>query len=614
MAKTALDFTELHKIALLSKAAGETFPRAKKARGRSLTALPYKYGMHLGNWTDGGSPGLERELKATLPSSVLFMDNVKGAPLQLQLERLAADGVYPILKYRPYFLPDGGISPAAIEGYAHGAVIRFRDEYLPHPLIRQAYEEGRFIVKLFNETNIGGEGFARGRAGFAPALAAWKQARSIFKNFFPKTKFISICNTPGNDDMWFTGDAQALPYWYHGPQAAKANPTQAEITAAIASCPFREMFELCDYIGIHVYANLTSTVSGNLQTWYSRRHEQALKFLGPYIAQGKKMIISECDMGYDDGQDARARDFVWWMRNIVGTNPAILTVSHWWNSDDGEGAITWEKHQTRKGGEFRPIVNAIRDYRADTSGEVPPVEPPPIEPPVTPPPTLPPRVMVDMPTYTTIQDAVVPAGQKFWRIVRAERRRDVPNNNLHHIYHTEPHDRAVMMRIKRKTVGDTLPPIPHDKPLNEPAANFGMNGQGNKYDAWVEGLGVTLSDRAIDCQMPVNQHESYYFTWELVTMPSAETLPTSLETALWFACEAAQIPVNRTFALPKALIATSQSMGDNGLGVDVVTGEVTVTHDGVRYKAQMAQRFSDNLKVMAYCRDGDWSNVRVVRK
>jgi len=609
MAKISLDFTDLHRIALLSKEAGEALPRVKKARGRDLSALPYKYGHHWGNWTDGGSAGLERELEATLPSSALFMDNVKGAPLQLQLERLAAKGVYPILIYRPYFIPSSGIGGAAIENYANGAVIRFRDEYLPHPLIRKAYDEGRFVAKLFNETNIGGEGFARGRAGFADALRCWKQARAIFQNAFPKTKQMSIANTPGNDDVWFTGDVQNAPYWYHGPQAAKANPTQAEIQAAIASCPFKEMFELCDYIGIHVYANLTSTVSGNLQTWYSRRHEQALKFLGPYIAQGKKMIISECDMGYDDGQEARARDFVWWMRNIVGTNPAILTVNHWWNSDDGEGAITWEKHQTRKGGEFRPVVNAIKDYRADTSGQVPPVDPP-TEPPTTPP-TTPPREVINQPAWVSFVEPTVAVNAEYFELTRFRFVDEAEAQGKVNIFILDPHNPNLRIRVTNTGTG-TVAEIPLNKPAGEPAANVPMFGIGNVYD--VEMLGLP-SVKVKGMQLPGNRHVFYELTFaKRVKQGTPPPPPNTLETALWTACEAVQIPVNRTFALPKALIATSQSLGDNGLGLDVVCPEVTVTHEGLRYKAQMGQRWSDNFKALAYCRDGDWNNVRVIRK
>jgi len=171
------DLERMAEIAMQSLLAGEVLGEIAQTRG--VSSATYKFGMHLGNWTDGGSAGLEREMEATHPTSVLFMDNVKGEPLNLQLSRLKARGVKPLLIYRPYFNPTGGTSGAVIEGYANGAAIRMRDEYLPHPVIAEAYHEGRFIVKLFNETNIGGEGFARGRAGFADALRCWKQARGL---------------------------------------------------------------------------------------------------------------------------------------------------------------------------------------------------------------------------------------------------------------------------------------------------------------------------------------------------------------------------------------------------------------------------------------------------
>ena len=356
-----LDLERMAEIALLSKAAGEALPEIEAA-ARGMT-VPYKYGMHLANWFNGDSPGLRREVEATLPVSITFLDNVKGEGLNPQVEILHSRGVKPFLIYRPYFIPNNGANPAIVEGYANGAVIKMREDYFRYPLIRQAYDEGRFIVKLFNETNIGGEGFARGRAGFAPALHYWKQARGVVKAAYPNAKILSLCNTPGNDDVWFTGDARNQPYWYHGPEAAKANPTQADITAAIASCPFREMFQLCDYIGIHVYANIRSTVDGDLQTWYSRRHEQALKFLTPYIQQGKKMIINEWDLGYDEGKAYRAEAVVYGLNQIVGLNDAILCVNHWWNADKNEGAFTWDKHRTREDGTLLPVVHAVKAFR-----------------------------------------------------------------------------------------------------------------------------------------------------------------------------------------------------------------------------------------------------------
>lgn len=598
------DLERMMEIALASLEAGEALPEVTLSR--TMEAVPYKYGMHLGNWTDGGSGGLEREMEATLPGSALFMDNVKGQPLQLQLERLARKGVKPILIFRPYFDPRHGNAGAAVENYANGAVIRLRNEYLVHPLIQEAYEQGRMIIKLFNETNIGGEGFARGRAGFADALRCWKQARSIVKTALPTMKFMSIANTPGNDDVWFTGDVQNATYWYHGAEAAKANPTAVEIQAAIASCVFREMFQLCDVIGIHVYAQDERQTRGDLQTWYARRHEQALKFLAPYINAGKKMIISEWDCGYDqqpNPQQARAELCVHFLAVIVGPNDAILTTNHWWNSDDGEGAITWEKHQTRKGGELRPVVNAIKGFR---EGALPPVDPEDPDEPEEPevPEGLPPRVLVDLPDFVSITEANVAPGEKFWRAVRVERRRGDANGGQRHIYHWQPHNGAVTMVVGVEDTPVVLR-IPHDKPANEPAANHPMDGGGNRYWSRVEGLGIQKSDQINGMRMFQNQHESFHITWELVTMPTPETpQPSDWQSAMMDRLDAVQlekgIRLNPNAGIQKIIFAQ---------GFVPVVGEIPFTHpDKTLPATQKAERLTDSAK-----RYYTWSPTEGVR-
>ncbi len=507
-------------VALESLAAGEALSDVEATR--DIEAVPYKYGMHLPNWMNGNTEGFRREVEATLPISLTFLDNVKAEGLMVPLAVLEAKGVKPYLVYRPYYRTDEGINPALVEGYANGAVIRMRDDYFQLPFVRQAYEEGRFIVKLFNETNIGGEGFARGRAGFADAQRYWKQARAVVKANYPKSKIISLCNTPGNDDVWFTGDQQNAPYWYHGAEAAKPNPTPAEIRAAIQSCPFREMFELCDVIGIHVYAPTTRSVSGDLQTWYSRRHEQALKFLTPYTAAGKKMIINEWDMGYDDGQEARAKAVVFALETIIGPNDAILFVNHWWNGDDNEGAGTWEKHQTRKGGQFRPVVDAIAAFRAgstpfttpdepgDSDGSPEPEvmnQPQPMEESTHP--QLSGASDIRLPGWCTVERAAVRPGQSYWHLKRAYWQDSDESGGTHHIYALKPHDPTVTMVVTWDNHTDR---VALEKPENEPAGNYPLFGA--VYSARLEGRGLAISDEVTGMKLPQNQHVSYFLEWE----------------------------------------------------------------------------------------------------
>lgn len=577
------DLERMLAIAAISAAAGEALPEIETFARGELVAVPYKYGMHLPNWFNGDSPGLRREVEATLPISLTYLDNVKGEGLDPQIEILHRNGVKPVLVFRPYFRPDDGVNPAIVEGYAQGAVTRMRDDYLQHPLIRQAYDEGRFIVKFFNETNIGGEGFARGRAGFVEALRYWKQARAIMKAAYPKARILSLCNTPGNDDVWFSGDTANAHYWYHGPEAAKANPTQAEINRAVQTCLFREMFELCDDIGTHVYANTRETVEGNLATWFSRRHEQALKFLQPYISAGKRLIINEWDMGYDDGQEYRARGVAYALEHIIGPNDAILFVSQWWNGDKGEGSFAWDKHRTREDGVLLPVVHAVAAFRAGASlpdnpggtggtggagGEQPTGE-------------------IRLPEWVRVDRAVVPVGQKYWQLKQAYWQDSHESGGTHHIYALNPHDGAVEMLVKWGTATDR---VKLEKPQSEPAGNYAMFGA--EYSAQLEGRGVTLSDKVSGMKMPQNQHVSYFLEWELATKEGEVPVPTDWKTALMDNLDAAQlskgIRLNPNAAIQKVIFAQ---------GFVPVVGEVPFVHPDKSLPAtQKAERLADNAK------------------
>jgi hypothetical protein len=592
-------------IAEEALAAGEVL--AEEPGFRGMEQVPYKYGHHLPNWFNGFSDGYKREVEATLPISLTFLDNVKGEGLVQAVDLLHRNGVKPWLVFRPYFRPDDGVNPAIVEGYANGAVIRMRDDYFQHPLLKQAYDEGRFIVKLFNETNIGGEGFPRGRAGFADALRYWKQARNVVKAAYPNAKIVSLCNTPGNDDVWFRSDLERAHYWFHGPEAAKPNPTPAEIQAAIESCLFREMFLLCDIIGTHVYANLRSTVTGDLKTWYAYRYKQYLKFLTPYLNAGKKVIINEWDLGYDDGQEYRAEAVVFGLAEIVGPDDAILFVNHWWNGDDNEGAATWEKHQTRKGGQFRPVVNAIKHFREN--GTVPNIPPPDPEEPEepedpTPTPTPPEREVINKPEWVTFIEPVVPPGAEYWELTRFEFWDEAQSQGKQNIYILDPHDPALKIKVENYGAGQTW-----EQALDKPAPewnNVPMWGIGNKYQVSMAGLpGVAVRGM----ELRGNRHICYLLTFAKRRKQEAPTPPASTLRTLLLAEAERRIAIefNPNAGLQKVIFA-----GD----LDQFTPnspEFWITHEGKAYVAQRAENGRGRVRVY-YSLAGDWDNVKYVER
>lgn len=539
---------DVMRVALKSRQAKQAFAPIEEdlltVEGRGLEAVQYKYGMHYGNWTDGFSDRLLAEILETLPVAILFMQNVKPSAVERHLVELAKKGVFPTLIFRPYFNPEPGINNDTVQDYADGVVILLRDGYLKvnndglpyYPNITKAYNEKRFVMKLFNELNIGGEGVPRGRAGFAAGLWAWRTARATVNAAYPKTLHVSVCNTPGNDDVYFKGDKVNDVYWYHGPEAAKENPTQAEINRAVQTAAMRQMFEEADFIGIHVYAQNEAQTKGNLATWYGRRHEQAIKFLQPYINAGKKIIISESDAGYDepgDTQQRRAELFSWWLVNVVGKNPAIAFTILWWNSAGNEGAATWRKHETRnEDGSFRPIVGAVKNVRAgatlpDTGGGNQPGGG------TTPPPTggntmetevifhgKPGEVMPDWIQIrkATARNPNLGPGSQYWRLKKLEVWSD-HENDKHTIYIQEPHGNAVATVSN----GQQSWPVPlNQKPAGEPAGNFPM-WAGNIYTV---DMGND-SDRVEGVKMPSNHHWRYDLWFEVATVPIPETTPTN---------------------------------------------------------------------------------------
>lgn len=603
---------KISRIAKTATARGFTLPEVEQARG---VGIVYKYGAHLGNWTDGGTGGLTAELEATLPVAILFMDNIKEYALEGQLRMLAAKGVKPKLVFRPYFNPNSGSSAAVIEGYANGIVILLRERYLKldtngnpfYPLIYEAYLQGRLILKIFNETNIGTEGFPRGRNGFSAAAGAWEQVRAVVLRTYAGCKFVSICNTPGNDDDYFPGDALNQPYWFHGREAAKANPTPAEIEASVNSCPMRRMFELCDYIGTHVYFQNTQQGQGSDAPYYARRFEQSLKFLKRYTDAGKKLIILECDGGYDEGQGKRAELFTWWLANVIGTNPVVEFVCLWWNVGPGEADPTWKKHETREeGGTFRQIIHAIKAFR--DGAVIPNPDPNPVPPPnpnPAPQPDPERKVVYHFGPNTPIPDwlRIVEAGtrqplkpgDKYWFLQRLDVWDDSMQDKTN-IFIQEPHTNAILVRIANQS-GTAWDIRLDQKPANEPAGNHPM-WAGNIYSVEVKDK---PSDRLEGCRLPSNHHWAFYLTYVERTVPNPEPNPEPSDptpAVVQAGINSQEVAVNDNAHLYKfgARNNFTAALGDEG----------RVTVEGVRYAFQYLRNPTTKARAVVWCKEGEW--------
>lgn len=564
-----------------------------EAPTRGALTTTQKYGEHLGNYIDHLTEGLRTQLRATKPTVLLFMDSFPAGAVNETVGILAGEGVAVTLICRVYYPPTGQGSPESITDYINRVVARFND-LIAQPLVEQAYRDGRLWVKLFNETNIGIEGFPQGRVGFAPALAAWQRAVAALRPLFPPLKIGSLANTPGNDDTYFYGDLLNLPYWYHGPEAAKENPTPANIAAAKASCPMRPMFEAADGIFTHMYAPETRMTSGELQRWYSRRFEQYLKFL----PANKPMFICECDAGYDDGPQSRANGVVWWLRNVIDVNERVGGVCIWWNAAPGEGDPIWTKHYTRDAqGNFAPLVAAVAVYRNEST---PPAEPPP--------PTEPPRTVAFAGLPLQIEPPpALQVGEKYWFARRIEVQTPEHSGGSHAIFVRtfRNNSRVTGITVRVFSASGSSTGATQARPLTERGDyQFTMAGQNWNPAAGAGRYNVTIaqgkSETIRGMGMPFNRNYSLIVEFEELTMQPPTTDP-QLVAKLHAAGDAAQVlELNPRAALQKEIFR--RNFVPN-------SPEFTVQHAGKSYVGQRAENLANGKVAIAWVEHGIWDVV-----
>lgn len=132
---------------------------------------------------------------------------------------------------------------------------------------------------------------------------------------------------------------------------------------------------------------------------------------------------------------------------------------------------------------------------------------------------------IKLPEWVKVTQAQAPAGQKVWRLAKAEYWDEAQSKGLHHIYIAEPH--APEQRAIVTTINGQSWEIPLDKPANEPAGNFAMSGIPNSYSVQMKGF---PSDKVEGLAMIGNRHVSYRLWWELVTVatpvPTPQPTPT----------------------------------------------------------------------------------------
>lgn len=206
----------------------------------------HKIGWHLNNLAPV-SPGGWSVLECVPPSSILY---IPGGATHDDLKRILDISPQCHIFVRPYFPP--AADPSAYQQYLNTVKSLIGNQsawdFIP---------ELQRHLQIFNEQNMPRwsqwEGFGRTEADMGRFDAWFCAGYDQLKAVNPTFKIGWTPLTPGNRDVFFRVDTQNVPYYMHGPEAAKLNPTPEDIQRAIKSGPCYESLMKADEYLAHIY-------------------------------------------------------------------------------------------------------------------------------------------------------------------------------------------------------------------------------------------------------------------------------------------------------------------------------------------------------------------------
>ena len=277
----------------------------------------HKVGWHLGN-AHAMSGGDWSVLRAVPPASITFISGeaIGGNEIRRILEISPQCHIF----MRPYYAPSD--KEQDFRNYLRGLkdlIAPGNWEFIP---------EGQRHLQIFNEQNmphtapIGHptdqwEGFGasiedmkRFNRWFCIAYDELKAVNPVWKIGFSPL-------TPGNRDAYFRTDPQNVPYYMHGPEAAKENPTPKEIRAAIKSGPCYEALKRADEYLAHIYV-INDAEHQMYEIWAGLRFVQYAKFFP------KPMDIWITELGIGGNPD----NWVRWFK-LLDNYPEVKGTGIW---------------------------------------------------------------------------------------------------------------------------------------------------------------------------------------------------------------------------------------------------------------------------------------------
>ena len=238
----------------------------------------HKVGWHLGTGTHevtGADWGI---IGSVPPASITFLSG----------ERVSGDDIRRILKIspqchifiRPYFVPSDREDD--FRNYLNDL------KALIKPGNWDLIPEEQRHLHVFNEQNMPHTapiGHPTDQwEGFGPSVEAMERFNRWFCIAYDELKAVNPIwkigftpLTPGNRDAFFRTDPENVPYYMHGPEAAKENPTPEEIRAAIKSGPCYEALTRADEYLAHIYV-INDAEHQMYELWCGLRFVQYARF------------------------------------------------------------------------------------------------------------------------------------------------------------------------------------------------------------------------------------------------------------------------------------------------------------------------------------------------
>lgn len=297
----------------------------------------HKVGWHLGN-VHPISGGDWSVISAVPPASITFICG----------EAIGGDQIREILKISPqcHIFMRAYYPPSDREqdflNYLHGL------KALIAPGNWEIIPEGQRHLQIFNEQNMphtAPVGHPTDQwEGFGPSVEAMERFNRWFCIAYDELKAVNPTwkigfspLTPGNRDAYFRTDPENVPYYMHGLEASKENPSPEEIRAAIRSGPCYEALMRADEYLAHIYV-INDAEHQMYELWAGLRFVQYAKFFP------KPMDI----WIMENGIGGQAQNWVRWFK-LLDNYPEVKGTGIWILG-----------HIIRSDG--HPVVQALRNY------------------------------------------------------------------------------------------------------------------------------------------------------------------------------------------------------------------------------------------------------------